>query len=75
MIVKPSSTIVEFAGTIVSAILASICCIGPLILAGLGIGSVGIFSSLERYRLIFMLVTFAFLGAAFYLTYRKKKNY
>ncbi|MFN7088739.1 MAG: mercuric transporter MerT family protein [Candidatus Paceibacteria bacterium] len=74
MKVKPLSTIAQFAGTIVSAILASICCIGPLILAGLGIGSVGIFSSLERYRLIFTLVTFAFLGAAFYLTYRKKRT-
>lgn len=74
MKVKPLSTLAEFAGTIVSAILASICCIGPLILAGLGIGSVGVFSSLGRYRLIFMLVTFTFLGIAFYLTYRKKRT-
>ena len=36
---------VTFAGTIVSAILASACCIGPLILAGLGVGSIGVFSS------------------------------
>ena len=45
-----------------------------MVLAGLGIGSVGVFSSLERYRLIFILVTFAFLGAAFYLTYRRKRT-
>ncbi|MFQ5686449.1 MAG: mercuric transporter MerT family protein [Candidatus Scalindua sp.] len=62
------------AGTIVAAILASCCCLGPLILAGLGIGSIGAFSSLEKYRPLFMIVTFAFIGTAFYLTYRKKKN-
>ena len=65
---------VTFAGTIVSAILASVCCIGPLILAGLGIGSIGVFSSLERYRPLFILITFALIGTAFYFTYRKKKT-
>jgi len=59
---------------IVAAILASSCCIGPLILAGLGISSVGIFSSLEKYRPLFMIITFAFIGTSFYLTYRKKKS-
>ncbi|HHT9105956.1 MAG TPA: mercuric transporter MerT family protein [Candidatus Wujingus californicus] len=65
---------VTFAGTIVSAILASVCCIGPLILAGLGIGSIGAFSSLERYRSLFILITFALIGTAFYFAYRKKKT-
>ena len=60
-------------GTISAAILASSCCLGPLILAGLGIGSIGIFSSLEKYRPLFMIITFAFIGTAFYLTYRKKR--
>ncbi len=69
-----SKSVVTVAGTISAAILASICCIGPLILAGLGIGSVGTFSSLEKYRHLFMLVTFAFIGTSFYLTYRKKKS-
>ena len=61
-------------GTISAAILASSCCIGPLILAGLGIGGIGIFSSLEKYRPLFMIITFAFIGMAFYLTYRTKKS-
>ncbi|MBS1258563.1 MAG: hypothetical protein MAG551_01622 [Candidatus Scalindua arabica] len=59
---------------IVAAILASSCCIGPLILAGLGIGSVGIFSALEKYRPLFMTITIAFIGMAFYLTYCKNKS-
>jgi hypothetical protein len=71
MKVKPTGT---FAGIIISAILASICCIGPLFIALLGIGSIGIFSSLERYRPFFILITFGFLGMAFYFTYRKEKN-
>ncbi|MGR3177742.1 MAG: mercuric transporter MerT family protein [Candidatus Anammoxibacter sp.] len=67
-------SVTTLAGTIVAAILASSCCIGPLILAGLGIGSVGVFSPLGKYRPIFMLVTFAFIGVAFYFTYRKKNE-
>ena len=67
-------SIATFAGTIASAILASFCCIGPLILAGLGIGSIKVFSSLERYRPLFIIITFVFLGTAFYFTFRKKKN-
>ncbi|MCR4289721.1 MAG: mercuric transporter MerT family protein [Candidatus Scalindua sp.] len=69
-----SKSVTTLSGTIAAAILASSCCIGPLILAGLGIGSVGIFSSLEKYRPLFMIITFAFIGTAFYLTYRKKKS-
>lgn len=66
---------VTFACTIVTAILASkACCIGPSILAGLGVGSIGVFSSLERYRPLFILITFALIGMAFYFTYRKKKT-
>ncbi len=69
-----SKSLSTLAGLIAAAILASSCCIVPLILAGLGIGSIGIFSSLEKYRLMFIIITFALVGMAFYLTYRKKKN-
>lgn len=69
-----SKSVTTITGTISAAILASSCCLGPLILAGLGIGSIGIFSSLEKYRPLFMIITFAFIGMAFYLAYRKKKS-
>jgi hypothetical protein len=63
-------SVVTFAGIIVSAILAfKVCCIGPLILAGSGVGIIGGFSSLERYRPLFILITFALIGTAFYFTY------
>lgn len=60
-------------GALLAAALASLCCIGPLVLVGLGVGAVGLAAALAKYRLIFMLLTFAFLGFAFYLTYRKRE--
>ncbi|MCR4289398.1 MAG: mercuric transporter MerT family protein [Candidatus Scalindua sp.] len=69
-----SKSVTTLSGTIAAAILASSCCLGPLILVRLGMGSIGIFLSLEKYRPLFMIITFAFIGMAFYLTYRKKKG-
>ena len=60
-------------GTVVSAIMASACCWLPLLLLGVGVSGVGIAATLETYRPLFMVVTFGFLGAAFYFTYRPKK--
>jgi len=59
-------------GTIVSAIMASSCCWLPLALLAVGVSGAGIASTLEAYRPTFMVVTFGFLGAAFYFTYRPK---
>lgn len=60
-------------GTIISAIMASSCCWLPLVLLAVGVSGAGIASTLEAYRPYFMVITFGFLGAAFYLTYRPKK--
>ncbi len=60
-------------GTIISAIMASSCCWLPLVLLAVGVSGAGIASTLEAYRPAFMVVTFGFLGAAFYFTYRSKK--
>jgi hypothetical protein len=67
-------------GTIVSAILATSCCWGPLVLLGLGLLGVSTAGlarmmrlGLETYRPVFMVVTFAFLGLAFYFTYRPRR--
>ena len=37
-----------------------------------GFSGAGMIAALEEYRWIFMIVTFGFLGAAFYLTYRPR---
>lgn len=60
------------AGTLISAIMASSCCWLPLVLLAVGVSGAGIASTLETYRPYFMVVTFGFLGAAFYFTYRPK---
>lgn len=60
-------------GTLVSAIMASACCWLPLVLLAVGVSGAGIASTLEAYRPLFIVVTFGFLGAAFYFTYRPRK--
>ena len=62
------------AGAVVSAILASSCCWLPLLLLAVGVSGAGIASALEAYRTLFMGITFVFLGAAFYFTYRPQKS-
>src|SRR5438132_10638740 len=61
------------AGAVVSALLASVCCIGPLVLAVLGIGGAGLLARFEVYRPVFTVATFALLGVGFWLAYRKPK--
>jgi mercuric ion transport protein len=59
--------------SIISAFIASICCVAPLVFALLGIGGAGLLVKFEPYRPHFIVVTFALLGTGFYLTYRKPK--
>ena len=61
------------AGSVITAFLASLCCIGPIVLATLGLGGAGFLSGLEAYRPYIMGMTFLFLGTAFFFTYRKKE--
>lgn len=60
-------------GTVISAIMASACCWLPLVLLAVGVSGAGIAATLEAYRPLFIVVTFGFLAAAFYFTYRPKK--
>ena len=61
-------------GTVVSAILASSCCWLPLVLLAVGVSGAGIATTMEAYRPLFIVVTFSFLAAAFYFTYRPRKS-
>lgn len=60
-------------GTVISALLASSCCWLPLLLLAIGVSGAGIAATLATYRPILMAVTFSFLGAAFYFTYRPRR--
>ncbi len=55
----------------VAAMVASACCVGPLVLALMGLGGAGLLVKFEPYRPIFMGATLALLAAGFVLSYRK----
>jgi copper chaperone CopZ len=61
-------------GVIISAIMASSCCWLPLLLLAVGVSGAGIATTLEAYRPFFIAVTFGFLAAAFYFTYRPRNS-
>ncbi|MGQ0667230.1 MAG: mercuric transporter MerT family protein [Nitrospiraceae bacterium] len=71
------------AGGLVTALLASVCCIGPLIFAALGVGmgatgflagTAGFLKALLPYRPWFIGVTVLLLGTGFYLAYRRPEQ-
>lgn len=52
---------------VLAGIGASICCVGPLVLLGLGVGGawIGNLTALEPYRPVFIALTVVFLALAF----------
>ncbi|MDE2142147.1 MAG: cation transporter [Elusimicrobia bacterium] len=50
---------ISAVGAVLSAVLASICCVGPLALGALGLGGVGFAIGLEKYRPYFRRETCA----------------
>lgn len=60
-------------GSVITSILASICCIGPIVFAVLGVSGVGFILKFEKFRPLFIACAVVLLGTAFYLTYRKKE--
>lgn len=61
-------------GATATAVVASICCIGPVVLAGLGIGAVTAAQQFAPFRPYFLTLTAIFLGFGFFFAYRKPKN-
>ncbi len=64
---------VGILGAIGAAVLASVCCIGPVVLAGLGIGAVTAAQQFAPLRPYFLVLTAVLLGLGFYFAYRKPK--
>lgn len=57
--------------SVVAAALPSACCLGPVVLAGLGAGALGAMTTrLEPLRPVFLVFTAALLALAFYAAYR-----
>ncbi len=69
-------------GGIIAAFFASLCCIGPVVFAALGVGvgatgvlasSAGFLKAFVPYRPFFIVVALAAIGTGFYLVYQKPK--
>lgn len=60
-------------GAVGAAFAASICCVGPLVLALLGLGGAGLLVKLEPDRPLMTAVTLGFLGVGFWLPYMRPK--
>ena len=58
----------RLGAAVVATVAASACCLGPLVLLGLGISGAWIsrLTALEPYRPLFIGLTLVFLGYAFY---------
>jgi mercuric ion transport protein len=59
-----------WVGSLLGAFLASACCLGPLVLGAIGVGSLGAAAVLAPFRPWFLLMTAVFLGVGFFLAYR-----
>lgn len=59
---------------ILSAVIASICCIGPLLLILLGLGSLGIGAAIGRYHWYFIAVALMLLIIAWKGYLKEKKT-
>ncbi len=68
--------IVAAAGGVLGAVLASSCCIGPLLLIMLGASGawIGNLTALKAYQPVFVPVTLAFLGFGFWQVYGNSKR-
>ena len=51
--------------------LASLCCIGPIVFAGLGVTSIALGAQFETLRPYFLTLTGILLAVGFYVVYRK----
>jgi len=61
-------------GGVFAGLAASLCCIGPLLSLGLGLGSFAASAWFAQWRPVLLAVTVVLLGLAWYLTYRRPKT-
>lgn len=67
-------------GGVVAAVVSSVCCLGPLLLAALGVGAgatgfwagtADVMKALLPYRPLFIVVALVCFAVSFYLVYRR----
>ena len=60
-------------GSLLAGLLASACCLGPLVLGVLGLSSLGLGAALAPLRPWFLGLTATFLAIGFYFAYRPRR--
>ena len=60
-------------GGVFAGLAASLCCVGPLLSLSLGLGSFAASAWFAQWRPVLLAFTFALLGLAWWLTYRRPK--
>ena len=63
----------SIGGALAAAFASSLCCLGPLLLGGLGLGGGALLARVDAYRPLLATLTVALLGAGFYFTYRSRR--
>ncbi len=71
---KSKSPTLFAAGSIFAAIIASFCCILPIVFALTGFSILGASALFDAWRPYLLGVTFGFLGLGFYFTYRPRRK-
>lgn len=66
--------ITVYFGGMLTALLASACCIGPALFLAFGITGLGFLSRFEWLRPYFLLLTFILVGIAYRYAYGKGSN-
>lgn len=61
-------------GGILASIIASLCCVGPLILTILGVSGAAVLSKFETLRVPMILLVLGFFGVAGIALYRKRNS-
>lgn len=61
------------SGAIISSILASACCVLPVVLAGVA-GVAGVASFFDKLRPLFIIIAAVFLGFGFYVAYFQRQS-
>ncbi len=67
-------TLVASIGSIISGLVASLCCIGPLVFVILGLSGAAFFTTFEQYRWIFGTAALGFLAVGFFVAHRGVKE-
>jgi mercuric ion transport protein len=64
----------SIGGALLTALAASSCCLGPCLLAAIGVGGAGAAGALGAFRPYLLSGTAALLVLGFYLTYRRPRS-